>query len=143
MKSNRIFITIGLFLVTSLTALAQSPLPAPSTWVSGNKADTLVIESISDQGEINGYYMNKEGTWGCKGKKIPVQGSVNGNVLSFSITYSACGRLPYLMSWVGAYIENEDHHGKKGLITRRYLLMDETTDSKEFGFTEDIFIKKE
>ena len=87
----------------SITGYADEPdsLKALSAWTN-QSGSTLYIESISNDGQIVGSYINRAQGYGCQNIEYPVTGWVYGTAITFTVDWkSAIESCNSITSWTG------------------------------------------
>lgn len=90
--AGKSFIKTAALILISFAVCADnhqsSDVRVMNTWTDEN-GSSLTIETVSDAGLINGYYISKEPGWGCQNTRYPVIGWVYNTVLTFSTRWSS------------------------------------------------------
>ena len=82
-------ITLALFILCGAVhgTLAQSTIPAPSTWING-RGSILTIQSIGGDGVFEGTYVNKAAGTFCMNDPYLVEGKIKDDTIRFEVAFA-------------------------------------------------------
>jgi len=124
-----------IFFAFSITgyANASDSLQALSAWTNQNKS-TLYIESVSNDGQIVGSYINRAPGYGCQNIEYPVTGWVYGTAITFTVDWkSAIESCNSITSWTGFLYQGKIH-------TLWQLVTNGSSSTSEISNGSDTFI---
>lgn len=109
MKKWFVALTLMLMLATSAYAESAAKLQALSAWTN-QSGSTLYINSVDNNGQLTGTYIDRAAGYQCQSTPYPVTGWIYGTAIIFTTTWkNATESCNSITSWTGFYYNGEIH----------------------------------